>query len=77
MSTDSNQPSNSSTSSPSQSPQPASSGAPTSNVTEMVQVMSRVDTSSPQAQLNSTSISDGNGGRITLDDHVTGLKGTK
>ncbi len=43
-----------------------------SPVTNLVNTMSKVDTNSAEAQLNSHSISDGNGGRIELNDQTKG-----
>lgn len=36
----------------------------------LVKVMQSVKTDTPEAKLNKDSISDGNGGRITMDDHT-------
>ncbi len=36
----------------------------------LVKIMQSVKTDTPEAKLNKTSISDGNGGRITMDDHM-------
>lgn len=36
----------------------------------IVKVMQSVKTDTPEAELNKTTISDGNGGRITMDDHT-------
>ncbi len=36
----------------------------------VIKVMQSVKTDTPEAELNKTTISDGNGGRITMDDHT-------
>src|SRR3989338_6595054 len=36
----------------------------------LVKVMQSVKTDTPEAELNKTTISDGKGGRITMDDHM-------
>lgn len=41
-----------------------------SSITDLVQVMQSVKTDTPEAKLNQHSISDGNGGRIELDDQT-------
>jgi hypothetical protein len=41
--------------------------APTSNLAELIDALQSVDTNSPTAQLNATTISDNNGGRIELN----------
>ncbi len=46
-------------------PKPAQSGIP-----QVVKVMQSVKTDTPEAKLNKITISDGNGGRITLDDQT-------
>lgn len=43
-----------------------------SPLTNLVNTMTKVDTKSTEAQLNSHSISDGNGGRIELNDQTKG-----
>jgi hypothetical protein len=46
-------------------PRPSQSGIP-----QVVKVMQTVKTDTPEAKLNETTISDGKGGRITLDDQT-------
>lgn len=41
---------------------------PPSPVTRVVETLSKVDTTSKDAQLNKTTISDNNGGRIEMND---------
>lgn len=40
--------------------------APESSIKELIEVLQEIDTSSPKAKLNETSIDDNNGGRIIL-----------
>jgi hypothetical protein len=42
----------------------------TNPVSVIIKVMQSVKTDTPEAELNKTTISDGNGGRITMDDHT-------
>lgn len=63
------------TNSPSITPRPvptptSSPSAPQSGIPNLVKVMQSVKTNTPEAKLNETTISDGNGGRITLDDQT-------
>lgn len=43
-----------------------------SPISNLVNTMTKIDTKSSDAQLNSHSISDGNGGRIELNDQTKG-----
>lgn len=44
---------------------------PGKQVIELISVMQSVKTDTPEAKLNKTTISDNNGDRITLNDHMT------
>ena len=52
---------------PSQNSSPSVTITPLNN---LVNTMKSVQTNTPEAKLNSHSISDGKGGRIELDDHT-------
>jgi hypothetical protein len=45
--------------------------ADASKVVDVVQNLSKIDDKAPNAELNKTTISDGNGGRIKLNDEDT------
>lgn len=55
-------------------PAPASSTTPTTlpqqAIPKVIVVMQSVKTNTPEAKLNETSINDGKGGRIVMDDHT-------
>lgn len=56
---------------------PATPVAPVSPIQSLVTVMQSVKTNTPQANLNATSISDGNGGRIEFNEDGKGTKPIK
>lgn len=54
---------------PNQSPQPTNSNSDSGPaLTDLVDALQSVDTTTPEASLNATSIEDNNGGRIELNE---------
>ena len=55
---------------PTSTPATSQPRPPQSGIPQVVKVMQSVKTDTPEAKLNETTISDGKGGRITLDDQT-------
>lgn len=71
MNTDRNEDKNSTIQASQSAPEVAPSTPKDTNpVPVIINVMQSVKTDTPEAELNKTTISDGNGGRITMDDQM-------